>query len=796
MQKKLILDDKIIEFKDFNNKWDYIKKCINKEFYSKKGGAMINNTIFTYDSETSNYIDKKGDKKPFVFSLMLTVVNPANLNTANILCRRVEEFKYVLNKITSYLGCVVHKTPMIDKKTGAPVFDINGEPRYDESHDKWIDIFIHNLPFDISFLLPKIDTYKVFSSDLHKPYYVVTSNGVRFKDTVVLTQKTLDQLGKGLQYFKVRKAVGDFDYDKIRTPETPFTKKEYGYVVDDTLVLAAYIREEMDNYSGKIVNIPLTQTGKVRDFVRKTMSGNVKKLKELDEAGILPYSLTKIVRKGKLTQKDLDTLKVAMGESGRNFQLTRETYDMMSRAYTGGFTHSNPNHTGKIMKNVQSWDFTSSYPTRILSEKFAMGNGGRVKITKNILEDDKENLYLFDVSFDKITAKTDYDFYLSSSKCEHSDEGFIESNGRVVNAEQVKTTMLSTDWEIFSKVYEMEGVKFGTCYKFKMGYLPLGIIMSTLYFYKQKTTLKGVKGREHDYMLFKEMLNSIYGMTVQDPIKDTILYSDASGWVKRRKKDFPESYYKRAINEYNQSMSRFLFYIWGVQISSYSRRDLWKGIMACGDDYVYSDTDSIKVINSEKHKKFVSDYNHEIVEKIKKCLKFYHINPALANPADIKGKYHMLGVWDPNDGFYSYFKTLGAKRYIDISKSDSSFEITIAGLSKSKGASYLLSKSKCEHNKNIVVNSNENIKKLFNFFDDELFVPASKTGKLAHYYIDHYDGFEVRDYKNNKCHIESGGGCLLKATDFTLSMSAEFTKFLQNISEGFSEDVNVIKNVL
>ena len=85
--------------------------------------------------------------------------------------------------------------------------------------------------------------------------------------------------------------------------------------------------------------------------------------------------------------------------------------------------------------------------------------------------------------------------------------------------------------------------------------------------------------------------------------------------------------------------------------------------------------------------------------------------------------------------------------------------------------------------------------KLFNFFDDELFVPASKTGKLAHYYIDHYDGFEVRDYKNNKCYIESGGGCLLKATDFTLSMSAEFTKFLQNISEGFSEDVNVINNV-
>lgn len=788
----------IIRGKEIERYFDEVKKAITLDKHkSSASSASINDTIFAYDSETTNYTDKNGNKKPFVFSLMLTVLNPKNNYNVNILSRSIEEYRHAVAYIANYIGCEVTMQPRYDKK-GMPVLDDLGNQIYDESGDTYMDIFVHNLPFDSSFLISHQNVYKMFASSVHKPYYYVTAEGVRYKDTVVLTQKKLEQLGKSLTKFDVHKMVGDFDYSKIRNGHTPFTKKEQGYVVNDTLVLAAYIAEEMETYK-HLCYLPLTMTGIVRSFARDAMAGNLKIYKDFDKAGILPNDskLHLLLNEGDLSKEETSQAaalaKDMAGISGHSMQLTLPKYKEMRRAYTGGFTHSNPYRTAKINKDVQSWDFTSSYPTRMVSEKYAINDGYRVpsKELKNFLKTaDKDNkLYMFDVSFSKIESIIDFDYYLSVSKCECDKDSLIESNGRVVCAKNVKTTMLSTDWETFSKVYDMSDTKFSNAWCFDLDYLPLGLVMSVLYFYKQKTKLKGIVGREKDYMRSKGRLNSLYGMTVQDPIKDMVTYDDDEGWFNHSLKNFSESIFQKKIDEYNESKSRFLFYMWGIQISSYSRRELWKGIMECGDDYVYSDTDSIKVVNADKHKKFIKEYNAEITDKINACLDHYHLDHELACPVDIKGNEHQLGVWDPNDGFYSYFKTLGAKRYIDISKANNVFEITVAGLSKKLGTKYML--DQCHIKYKLIPEGyqikadKKQIRKLFDYFDDELYVPSDKTGKLAHYYIDHYEGFWNTDYRGNKEYIEDGGGCLLQPVDFTLSMSQRFADFLNNLIDGY-----------
>jgi hypothetical protein len=46
----------------------------------------------------------------------------------------------------------------------------------------------------------------------------------------------------------------------------------------------------------------------------------------------------------------------------RKLTLTLQEYDVLKMAFAGGFTHANPFYTNKILHNVKSFDFTSSYP--------------------------------------------------------------------------------------------------------------------------------------------------------------------------------------------------------------------------------------------------------------------------------------------------------------------------------------------------------------------------------------------------------------------------------------------------
>lgn len=787
-----------------DSEWSELEEMLDDcpyEDYTQNGS--VKHLVISYDSETSNYIDSEGNKRPFAFSEMTTFMTEQKV--LSVLCRDISDWVEFITRVAKASNTYLSREPMTDK-WGGIMYDNNGHIRYKTFQNRYINVYVHNLPFDVEFILSHADVYDVFASTAHKPYYVVLEPGVKMIDTVVLTHKTLDGLGKSLKYFKVRKAVGDFDYDKIRTPETPFTEKEKGYVINDTLVLAAWIMETIqDSYEGKLSNLPMTQTGIVRRFVRKCFAGDLDTIEELYSNGLIPnwlkprvesyISLAKAPYDNndhnqhvKDLAKRRNAIKELLGPTGRKFTISKKAYQMMSSAYIGGFTHSNPNHTGETVKDVQSWDFTSSYPTRILSEKFASSDPIAVKVSSDEalkLVDECKNddvVYLFDYEASEITSKTDYDFYWSSSRCKASE--IDDSNGRIAYARNFSTTMTSIDYDIFKRVYYVEKPKITTIYKFRQDYLPLAIIISTLHFYDLKTTLKHVKGREKDYTRYKQMLNSVYGLMVQSPIKDDVAYENGRGYITTKAVDKLDG----KLDAYNKSPRRFLYYMWGVEISAYSRHELWRGIMECKNDYVYSDTDSIKVLNADKHKAFIDAYNKEIKAKVNKCLKANGLKPELAAPKDMNGVKHQIGEWDPLDGFYKYFKTLGAKRYIDIDKETDEFQITIAGLSKSKGALYMLNQAGVKHEGFKVVNPAKQYRKLFAYFDNHMSIPASDTGKLAHFYIDNYKSFEVKDYQGKSYRVAAGSGTLLKAVDFSMSLSDQFVAFLKSLADG--EEIN------
>ena len=104
---------------------------------------------------------------------------------------------------------------------------------------------------------------------------------------------------------------------------------------------------------------------------------------------------------------------------------------------------------------------------------------------------------------------------------------------------------------------------------------------------------------------------------------------------------------------------------------------------------------------------------------------------------------------------------------------DGRLEITVAGLPKKSGADYLLEEA------------NGDLDKAFELFSDQLYIPANKTGKMTHTYIDEPIELEVVDYFGNRTIVKVESGIHLESCEFTLSISAQYKTFLNNLSKGY-----------
>lgn len=606
---------------------------------------------------------------------------------------------------------------------------------YELSLNNRLIVYVHNLSYEFQWFKKYFEWETVFSLDTRKPVYAVTKNGIEFRCSYILSGYSLEKLGENLTKYTVSKAVGDLDYSLIRHNRTPLTEKEWGYILRDGQVVMAHIQEEIERL-GDITKLPLTKTGYVRELC-----------KERCLKGDNRWDYTKLMKVLKIDEDD---------------------YKQLKRAYTGGFTHANANYVDKVIKNVHSFDFSSSYPAVMLSEKYPMSKPFRVVIKneEDFIRKLRAYCCMFECTFYNIRSIVNFENYISKSRC-NKIENYILNNGRVVEADTLSITLTEQDFFIILKMYQWDSIEISNMKCFYANYLPKDFIMTILELYKDKTELKGVEGKEVEYLVSKGMINSCYGMCVTDPCRDEILYND-DVW------SFNKADVTTLLEKYNKNNQRVLYYPWGVWVTAYARRNLFTGILEFRDDYIYSDTDSIKVINVDKHRDYIEKYNKTVTEKIKKCLDYYEIPEAMARPKTKKGIIKPMGVWD-YEGMYTRFKTLGAKRY--LTEQDGDVAITIAGVSKSAGIKYL------KH----TYGNNTNI---FREFKEDLYFPAfydldgkeeNGSGKLCHTYIDTYMEGEIIDYMGNKWIYNEQSGVHMENTDYTLSLDEEFKRLLNGI---------------
>ena len=604
---------------------------------------------------------------------------------------------------------------------------------------KRLVVYVHNLGYEFQFMRKHFTWLDVFAIAERKPIKALCSLGIEFRCSYILSGYSLANTAKNMTKHKIKKLVGDLDYSLTRTHKTPLTDAEFSYLENDVLIVTAYIDEQLDIYKD-ITKIPLTNTGRVRNFVRNQCYYTSSNHRKSGKGKYIKYR--KIM--GDLT-------------------INPEIYPQMKRAFMGGFTHSNARYSGKLLENVSSIDFTSSYPSVMVSERFPMSRFKEVEI-KSIQHLDElcsKHALIFDIKFTNIRCKISQENYISESKCFKLSEHVL-NNGRIHSAKELATTITEIDYDIIKQVYEWDSIEVANVQMAYKNYLPKAIIESVLKLYEDKTVLKDVEGYEVEYLLSKGMLNSVYGMSVTDIVKDNSIYTGE--WLIERVSLHDE------IEKYNEAKSRFLYYPWGLWVTAYARRNLWSGILAVGDDYVYSDTDSLKLLNYDKHVKYIQWFDNQMIAKLNAMADFHKIDKSKFHPKTKTGKVKTMGVWD-FEGTYSLFKTLGAKRY--MYQLGDKIQITVAGLSKQNGLQYML--EQC---------GNDPIK-TFEMFDSSLYVPADRTGKMTHTYIDEQLQFQIVDYLGEKADINTASSIHLENCDFTLSISEQYKKFLNDLSKGY-----------
>ena len=655
------------------------------------------NVPCTIDIETSSFYEN-GEKRGVMYAFVL------GINGKCFIGRTYEQLWNSLDRISEFYG-------------------LNDKRR--------MIFFVHNLSFEFQWFRKWRKWEKVFATEERSPLYALDEHGIELRCSYQLSGYSLENVAKNLTKYKTRKMVGDLDYKKIRHSETPLTSKELGYILHDGIVVMCYIQEEIESSYNNITLLPLTKTGKVRKYVRK---------------------LCLYGKKDKYKFKKYHAMMNALPIA------SLQEYEQLKRAFHGGFTHANSYYVNQTVKNVTSFDFTSSYPYVLISEKFPMGKGELITIHSKQEFEDNMKIYccVFDATFIDIESSIVYEHPISVSKCYHI-ENYTSDNGRLVDAKEISITLTEQDFSIIRKFYKWKHLRIKNFRRYKRNYLPRNFVYAVLQLYKKKTELKGIEESVVEYMNSKEMLNSCYGMCVTDICRTEIEY-DGVSWGK-----VPPSP-EEEIDKYNKKKNRFLCFQWGIWCTAYAMRNLFYAIYYLKDSYIYSDTDSVKFINYDQHKRFFEEYNRKVSAKLDKAMKTIGLDYEMVHPYTKDGIRKTIGYFD-YDGFYEKFKTLGAKRY--MVKTDKGYSLTVSGVNKKTAIPYLYEKYG---------------DKIMDRFEDGLIIPPQYTGKNIHTYIDEETNGIITDYYGVSIEYHELSSIHLEESGYELSLSREFIDYLLGIT--------------
>jgi hypothetical protein len=451
-------------------------------------------------------------------------------------------------------------------------------------------------------------------------------------------------LRKYLEAMNVEAKKTTLDYNKRRYPDSVLTPEELEYCVNDVRGLVQALRIEMQKDKDDLYTIPLTSTGYIRRPARKSLYGYQKYIKPM----LPPLDIL-------IPQKE---------------------------EFRGGNTHGHRHYAQKLLVYdpesadpyerlpLNGVDISSSYPAQLLREKYP-GEFYKRDIKHFEIALKFKKAFLARIILTNVRLKNPLWGcpYIAEAKCKtvsfFSDLPKWQQvdNGRILAAEYIELTVNEVDFVILESEYDFQ-YEITELWTARKSFLPDNFRALIMDEYRAKTALKGVD--EYLYGKRKNRFNSLYGMTVTNPIKPELKLDDDLMIVEDYQKT-PEL----LVEDYLKN--GWLPYQWGIYCTSYARLQLEQGLQVIPPEaFIYADTDSIK---------FVGDY----LDRFEELNKRYKIEEYSAE--DRHGVRHYIGIFE-HDATYKKFVHMGAKKYA-YEDMDGKLHITISGVQKAKGAGEL-----------------------------------------------------------------------------------------------------------
>lgn len=521
--------------------------------------------------------------------------------------------------------------------------------------DKWsiterkrLVIFVHNLGYEYTYLIQMLcDRWgdcKALYTKSRKPLYLQFDNGIEFRDSLKLFQKSLARATEGCKHEKLK---GDLDYSVYRTADTPLDDTEFAYCVNDVLGLWEAIERLKAERNYNAATLPMTNTALVIKEVNKHLTGDSRTLQKMQA-----------------------------------LELNREQMEIAYKAMAGGDTHGTRWRAGHTYRNCNSYDFKSAHPSQQLLWKFPEGKpmmlpqGQPQAVMDNIISCGMG--WIAEIAIKGLQIRPECpDPVISVSKCAGLKCGENKDNGRVLQADVTLLYCDSNDWQRIKEAYTFERVVMHRGFCFRLGYLPDSFRMAIFDKFKIKETMKG----SPEYAFSKICVNTIFGACAQKTIRDEYT-AEIGDSIDFERISWEINLEKKTPAEIQKSQKGKFPFLWGLWTASMTRLRLWQLLKIVGwEKVIYWDTDSCKFEGAKVPE--VEEYNREVAAQCEKR------GVVVTKP---NGKKVYIGIAEDEhpgaDYGYTEFRFLHAKCYA-ARTCEGVLESTIAGVGKKEGQAAL-----------------------------------------------------------------------------------------------------------